>query len=84
MPIRVLLSDDETLARERLRSLLEEEADLEIVAECGDGKYVPSPSSSRRSQTWSSSTSRCPRSMASAWLRPCKESRAAHHLRYRL
>src|SRR6516225_11589988 len=38
MPIRVLLSDDEALARERLRSLLEEEADLEIVAECGDGK----------------------------------------------
>ena len=38
MPIRVLLSDDETLARERLRSLLEEEGDLEIVAECGDGK----------------------------------------------
>jgi two-component system LytT family response regulator len=38
MPIRVLLSDDETLARERLRSLLEEEPDLEIVAECGDGK----------------------------------------------
>ena len=38
MPIRVLLSDDEALARERLRSLLEEESDLEIVAECGDGK----------------------------------------------
>jgi two-component system LytT family response regulator len=38
MPIRVLLSDDETLARDRLRSLLEEEQDLEIVAECGDGK----------------------------------------------
>lgn len=38
MPVRVLLSDDETLARERLRSLLEEEDDLEIVAECGDGK----------------------------------------------
>src|SRR5580700_5766317 len=38
MPIRVLLSDDEALARERLRSLLEEEPDLEIVAECGDGK----------------------------------------------
>jgi two-component system LytT family response regulator len=34
----VLLSDDETLARERLRGLLEEEADLQIVAECGDGK----------------------------------------------
>jgi len=38
MPIRVLLSDDEALARERLRSLLEDEPDLEIVAECGDGK----------------------------------------------
>lgn len=38
MPIRVLLSDDESLARERLRRLLEDEADLEIVAECGDGR----------------------------------------------
>jgi len=38
MPIRVLLSDDEALARERLRSLLENEPDLEIVAECDDGK----------------------------------------------
>lgn len=37
MSIRVLLSDDEALARERLRSLLQEESDLEIVAECGDG-----------------------------------------------
>src|ERR1700678_2207122 len=38
MPIRVLLSDDEALARERLRGLLEAEPDLEVVAECGDGK----------------------------------------------
>ena len=38
MPIRVLLSDDEALARERLRGLLETEPDLEVVAECGDGK----------------------------------------------
>ncbi len=38
MPIRVLLSDDEALARERLRSLLDDEPDLEIVADCGDGK----------------------------------------------
>jgi two-component system LytT family response regulator len=38
MPIRVLLSDDEALARERLRRLLKDEGDLEIVAECGDGK----------------------------------------------
>jgi len=38
MSIRVLLSDDESLARERLRSLLQEEPDLEVVAECADGK----------------------------------------------
>ena len=38
MSIRVLLSDDEALARERLRRLLEEEPDLDVVAECGDGK----------------------------------------------
>src|SRR5271165_2916528 len=38
MPIRVLVSDDESLARERLRRLLEEEPDLEVVAECGDGR----------------------------------------------
>ena len=38
MPIRVLLSDDEALARGRLRSLLEDQPDLDIVAECGDGK----------------------------------------------
>ena len=37
MPIRVLLSDDESLARERLRHLLKDEADIEIVGECGDG-----------------------------------------------
>ena len=37
MSIRVLLSDDEALARERLRGLLDETPDLEIVAECGDG-----------------------------------------------
>jgi len=38
MSIRVLLSDDEVLARGRLRSLLEAEPGLEIVAECGDGR----------------------------------------------
>ncbi len=38
MSIRVLLSDDESLARERLRRMLEDEPDLQIVAECGDGK----------------------------------------------
>ena len=38
MSIRVLLSDDEALARGRLRTLLQEEPDLEIVAECADGR----------------------------------------------
>lgn len=35
--IRTLLVDDETLARRRLRSLLREEKDVEIVGECADG-----------------------------------------------
>jgi two-component system LytT family response regulator len=38
MKIRVLIVDDEPLARERLRTLLEAELDLEIAGECGDGK----------------------------------------------
>lgn len=37
MSLRVVLVDDEPLARERLRSLLETEADVELVAECADG-----------------------------------------------
>jgi two-component system LytT family response regulator len=35
--IRTLIVDDEPLARERLRGLLAEEPEVEIVAECGDG-----------------------------------------------
>lgn len=34
---RVLIADDEPLARERVRALLQSEADVEIVAECGNG-----------------------------------------------
>lgn len=37
MKIRVLLADDEPLARERLRSLLELEPGLELIGECSDG-----------------------------------------------
>lgn len=37
MKIRALIVDDEPLARERLRQLLEAEPDVEIVGECGDG-----------------------------------------------
>jgi len=36
--IRTLVAEDEPLARERIRSLLEEEPDMEVVAECGDGR----------------------------------------------
>jgi two-component system LytT family response regulator len=35
--IRTLIVDDEPLARERLRSLLEAQADLDVVGECRDG-----------------------------------------------
>ena len=35
--IRAIIADDEPLARERVGSLLEDEPDVEIVAECADG-----------------------------------------------
>jgi two-component system, LytTR family, response regulator len=35
--MRVLIVDDEPLARERLRDLLENDAEVEIVGECADG-----------------------------------------------
>jgi two-component system LytT family response regulator len=35
--MRALIVDDEPLARERIRTLLGREADIEIVGECGDG-----------------------------------------------
>jgi two-component system LytT family response regulator len=37
MKIRALIVDDEPLARERVRTVLREEADFEVVGECGDG-----------------------------------------------
>jgi two-component system LytT family response regulator len=36
VPLRVLIVDDEPLARRALRQLLEKEADVDVVAECGD------------------------------------------------
>jgi two-component system LytT family response regulator len=38
MSIRVVIADDEPLARERVREFLTGETDLEIVAECGNGE----------------------------------------------
>jgi two-component system LytT family response regulator len=36
--IRALIVDDEPLARERLRSLLERDGGVEVLGECGDGR----------------------------------------------
>jgi two-component system LytT family response regulator len=35
--IRVLIVDDEPLAREKIRMLLENQHDIEVIGECGDG-----------------------------------------------
>ena len=35
--IRALVVDDEPMARERVLSLLQQEEDVEVVGECGDG-----------------------------------------------
>jgi two-component system, LytTR family, response regulator len=37
-PLRTIVVDDEPLARKRLRRLLREHADVEIVSECGSGR----------------------------------------------
>jgi DNA-binding NarL/FixJ family response regulator len=40
-PIRILLVDDHEMVREGLKSMLQDEADLEVVAETGHGREVP-------------------------------------------
>jgi two-component system LytT family response regulator len=40
MKVRVIIADDEPLARERVKSFLNEEADIEIIAECADGEQT--------------------------------------------
>ena len=37
MKIRTLIVDDESLARDRLRQLLQNEPEIEIIGECADG-----------------------------------------------
>jgi two-component system LytT family response regulator len=37
MPLRTLIVDDEPLARDRLRSFLKAEPDIELIGECGSG-----------------------------------------------
>src|SRR5438128_2487728 len=38
MNIRTLIIDDELLARERLRKLLEDEPEIEVIGECSNGR----------------------------------------------
>lgn len=40
MRIRTLIVDDEPLARQRLRRLLEADSDITILGECGDGEHA--------------------------------------------
>lgn len=40
MTIRTLIVDDEPLGRERIRSLLRQDPDIEVVGECGDGRQA--------------------------------------------
>jgi two-component system LytT family response regulator len=40
MKIRTLIVDDEMLARERLRQLLDREPEIEVVGECADGQQA--------------------------------------------
>ena len=37
MKVRTLIADDESLARDRLRQLLKDNSEIEIVGECADG-----------------------------------------------
>src|SRR5207237_9320077 len=38
MKIQALIVDDEPLARERLRKLLKDESEIEVIGECADGR----------------------------------------------
>lgn len=46
--IRVVVADDEPLARERIRTLLAAHPDVELVAECGDGEDAIQAVAARR------------------------------------
>ena len=41
MRIRTLIVDDERLAREKLRTLLQRHSDVEVVGDCADGDTAP-------------------------------------------
>ena len=46
--ISIIIADDEPLARERVRSFLKDDPDLEVVAECADGAQALQETQKRR------------------------------------
>jgi two-component system LytT family response regulator len=48
LPIRAVIVDDERLARRKLRILLDSEPEVEVVAECEDGRQAVSAINSQR------------------------------------
>src|SRR6185369_16610555 len=48
MKLSAIIADDEPLARERVRSVLSDEPDVEIVAECADGAQALKETQKRR------------------------------------
>lgn len=48
MKLRAIIADDEPLARERIRSLLAAESDVEIIAECSHGTQTLKATQERR------------------------------------
>ncbi len=50
MKVRTLIVDDEPLARERLRTLLDQQKDIEVIGECGDGREAVEAIESERPQ----------------------------------
>ena len=48
MKLRAIIADDEPLARERVRALLADEADMEVIAECANGPQTLKATQERR------------------------------------
>ena len=64
VPMSAIIADDEQLAREELRFLLDEIGDVEVVGTAANGIEALESSSSGSIPRWHFSTFRCPGSMA--------------------